>query len=71
MPTLFIDAVVTRVRNNAGLHCCAPFCSTQVTFASPDGSGKLVYLGEIAHIYGHGQGSARSKFTPEGFDVHC
>ncbi|MFW3164855.1 hypothetical protein WBQ28_10070 [Pseudomonas syringae pv. syringae] len=71
MPTMFSDAVVTRLRNNAGFNCCAPFCCTPVTFASPDGSGQLVYLGEIAHIYGHGQGSARSRFTPEGFDVHC
>lgn len=71
MPTMFPDAVVTRVRNNAGFNCCAAFCNTRVTFSSSDGSGALVYLGEIAHIYGHGQGSARSKFTPEGFDVHC
>lgn len=70
MPTLFIDAVVTRVRNNAGHNCCATFCSTPVTFASSDGSGTLVYLGEIAHIYGHGQGSARSQLTPVGFDIH-
>lgn len=71
MPTLFNDSVVARVRNNAGVNCCAPFCSARVTFASSDGSGTLVYLGELAHIFGHGQGSARSKFAPGGFDVHC
>lgn len=71
MPTLFPDDVVTRVRNNAGANCCAPFCRAQVTFAAPDGSGTLVFLGEIAHVYGHGLGSARSKFTPLGFNVHC
>lgn len=65
MPTYFSPDVVRRVHANTGPYCSAPFCRRQVTF------GEGVLTGELAHIYGHGQGSARSELMPEGYDPHC
>lgn len=65
MPTYFSPDVVRRVHANTGPDCSAPFCRRQVTF------GEGVLTGELAHIYGHGQGSARSELMPEGYDPHC
>lgn len=64
MPTYFSNDVVEMIRNNAGPFCSAQFCRVQVTFGGPR------YLGEIAHIYGHGAGSARSELLPPAFDPH-
>lgn len=64
--TVFSDAIKDQIREASGRKCSAPFCRDQLTFYHHG----VVVLGEIAHVYGHGAGSARSHFLPVGMDPH-
>ncbi|WP_147476527.1 HNH endonuclease [Pseudomonas coronafaciens] len=65
--TGFLDTIKEQIREASGRKCSAPFCRDPLTYYNAG----VVILGEIAHIYGHGLGSARSHLLPLGMDPHC